>query len=152
MSLVQRDYILRLIEAVAAALARISRRRESGDLQGARREAQIATVEFLGPLASIVGSVDSRTAADLIGESWRLAAWAQLLGADAETLRLMGQSDAADRNDRRAAELLLEVHLRGEALDADAAATLQALEPRVPVASLDERYQDAWSAWRKPGP
>jgi hypothetical protein len=151
MALVQRDYILRLIEAVAAALARISRRRESGDLQGARREAQIATVEFLGPLASIVGSVDSRTAADLIGEGWRLAAWAQLLAADAETLRLMDQSEAASRNDRRAAELLLEVHLRGEELDADAAAALEALKARVPGESVDARYRDAWSAWRNPG-
>lgn len=145
MSIVQRDYILRLIEAVAAALARIIRRRDSGDFEGARREAQIATIEFLGPLASIVGSVDSRTAADLVGEGWRLSAWARLLAEDAETLRQMNQPEAAQRNDRRACELLLEVVLRGEELESDAVPTLQSLRQRVPLQSLDPRYHEAYA-------
>jgi hypothetical protein len=145
MSIVQRDYILRLIEAVAAALARIIRRRDSGDLEGARREAQIATIEFLGPLASIVGSVDSRTASDLVGEGWRLSAWARLLAEDAETLRQMDQPEAAQRNDRRACELLLEVLLRGEVLETDAVATLEGLRQRVPVESLDPRYHEVYT-------
>jgi hypothetical protein len=145
MSIVQRDYILRLIEAVAAALARIIRRRDSRDFEGARREAQIATIEFLGPLASIVGSVDSRTAADLVGEAWRLSAWARLLAEDAETLRQMNQPEAAQRNDRRACELLLEVVLRGEELETDAVPTLQNLRQRVPVQSLDPRYHEVYA-------
>jgi hypothetical protein len=145
MSIVQRDYILRLIEAVAAALARIIRRRESGDFDGARREAQIATIEFLGPLASIVGSVDSRTAADLVGEGWRLSAWARLLAEDAETLRRMEQPEAAVRNDRRACELLLEVVLHGEELETDAASALERLRPRVPAESLDPRYHEVYA-------
>lgn len=143
MALVQRDYILRLIEAVAAAVARIVRRRESGDLQGARREAQIATVEFLGPLASIAGSVDARTAADLIAESWRVAAWAQLLAEDAETLRHMDRHDDARRQDVRATELLLEAHLRGFEFDTSALVTLHALQARVPKDALDARYHAA---------
>jgi hypothetical protein len=146
MSIVQRDYILRLIEAVAAALARIIRRRDSGDFEGARREAQIATIEFLGPLASIVGSVDSRTAADLVGEGWRLSAWARLLAEDAETLRQMGQPETAQRNDRRACELVLEVLLRGEALETDALAALESLRRRVPVESLDPRYHEVYAS------
>lgn len=150
MALVQRDYILRLIEAVAAAIARIVRRRDTGDLQGARREAQIATAEFLGPLASVVGSVDPRTAADLIAENWRLAAWAQLLAEDAITLRRMDRLDDAQRQEARACELLLEAHLRGFILDASAKAALRSLQERVPPAALDERYREADAAFRAP--
>lgn len=148
MALVQRDYILRLIEAVAAAVARIVRRREAGDLQGARREAQIAAAEFLGPLASVVGSVDPRTAADLIAEDWRVAAWAQLLAEDAVTLRQMDRTDDAHRQETRALELLLEVHLRGAVLEAPAKAALRSLQERVAPEEVGDRYREVDASFR----
>lgn len=142
MALVQRDYILRLIEAVAAAIARVMRRKESGDFTGARREVYMACTELLGPLASVVMHADARTAADLLSDPRRIAAWARLLVEDAELLRLLGQMDAAGATDRRALTLLLEARLRGEALDAEAARTLATLRERVPAASLEPRYRD----------
>jgi hypothetical protein len=146
MALVQRDYILRLIESVAAALARIVRRRETGDLAGARRESQIATDELLGPLSSLARSVDSRTAADLISEPWRLTAWAGLLSEDAETLRQMGQEEPARRQELRAMELILEARLRGAEFDSQGHALLHHLRRRIPNDSLGTRYADALKA------
>jgi hypothetical protein len=146
MALVQRDYIVRLIEAVAAAIARIIRRRESGDLTGARREVYIACTELLGPLAPVVMHADARTAADLLGDPRRVAAWARLLAEDAELLRLLGQEDAAGATERRALTLLLEARLRGDTLDTEAARALATLRERVPPASLDARHRDLLSA------
>jgi hypothetical protein len=143
MALVQRDYILRLLEAVAAAIARIMRRKESGDLPGARREVYIACTELLGPLAPVVMHADARTAADLLSDPRRVAAWARLLAEDAGLLRLLGQEDAAAATERRALTLLLEARLRGEPLDEEAARALSTLRERVPAAGIDARYRDS---------
>ena len=43
-----RIHIARALEAIAAAIARILRRRQSGDLAGARREVDIASVNPSG--------------------------------------------------------------------------------------------------------
>jgi hypothetical protein len=143
MALVQRDYILRMIGAVAAAIARVLRRRESGDLSGARLETRIAVGEVLGPIAPIATNADSRTAADLLADPARLAAWARLLADDAQTLRQMGDQDLARWTDRRALELLLEARLRGAVLDHEAAASLESLRELVAPDVLAPRYQDA---------
>jgi hypothetical protein len=150
MSLVQRDYILRLIEAVAAALARVMRRKESGDLSGARREIYMACTELLGPLAPVVPHADVRTASDLLGDPRRVAAWARLLAEDAELLRLMGQEEAAGTMDRRACSLLLEAYAAGGELDADAAATLLRVRERVPLTDLEPRHREALAALERP--
>jgi hypothetical protein len=143
MALVQRDYILRMIEAIAAALARIVRRREAGDFAGARRETRVATIELLGPATSLAGSVDSRTAGDLLGDPWRLVAWARLVADDAETVRLLGNEEGSRQLERRALELFVESKLRGAELDAAAQETLRGLRVRVPAGQLDPRYHEA---------
>lgn len=147
MALVQRDYILRLMEAIAAAIARIVQRRQAGDLLGARREAHVARVELLGSIASVVETVDSRTAGDLIGDPWRLSALARLVGEDAETLRLMNEERAAEVLERRACELLLEAWMRSGELDPESARTLDAFSARVPFESLGPRHREALAGW-----
>jgi len=108
MSLVQKDYILRLIESIAAAVARVLKRKEAGDLVGARRELDIAIGELLGPSARLAPMMDSRTAAQLVADSRRITAWATLLREDADLLRLMWRDAEASGTERRALELLLE--------------------------------------------
>src|SRR5512135_2032328 len=112
MALIQRDFILRMIEAIAAAVARIRKRRESGDLVAARREVHNAIVELLGPAAAMVGMLDSRTAANLVSDPTRIAMWARLLHEDAEILREMTRTAEADATERRVMELLLEAWRR----------------------------------------
>lgn len=126
MSLTQRDYILRLLEAVAAAIARALRRRKDGDLAGARDEVRDAVTALLGPLAPVSAYTDARTMGNLIGEPRRIAAWAQLLAEDATTLREMGDVTGATQLEQRAVELLVEARRRGP-LEKDAATLLDAL-------------------------
>jgi hypothetical protein len=146
MALVQRDYILRMIEAVAAALARILRRRQEGDLAGARREVDMASSELLGPIAGLASRVDTQTAGNLLGDGRRIATWARLLAEDSEILREMGRSDEGDANDRRVLELLLEAWLRDGSLDPDSLALMDVVRGRLPqdaMAMIAPRYRDA---------
>ena len=143
MSLVQKDYILRLIESVAAAVARILRRKEAGDLVGARRELDMAIGELLGPSARLAPMMDSRTASQLVGDAQRVAAWAMLLREDADLLRLMSRDADAVAAERRALELLLELGMRDSGLAPDALAILDDLRSRADPQALDARYREA---------
>lgn len=145
MALVQRDFILRMIEALAAAMARILRRRQEGDLVGARREVDMASAELLGPIAGLASRVDSQTAGNLLGDGVRISAWARLLAEDSEILREMGREEEAVANDRRVTELLLEAWIRDGALDPDATALLEQMRGRLSpetTNALAPRYRD----------
>ena len=143
MALVQKDYFLRLIESIAAAVARVLRRKEAGDLVGARRELDMAIGELLGPSARLAPMMDSRTASQLVGDAQRVAAWATLLREDADLLRLMSRDADAVATERRALELLLEIAMRDSGLTPDALATLDDLRSRVDTQALDARYREA---------
>ncbi|MGQ0646555.1 MAG: hypothetical protein ACT4P7_03230 [Gemmatimonadaceae bacterium] len=143
MALHQRDYILRLIERVAAALARVRKRREDGDHAGARREVAETTVELLGPSAPMIPLVDSTTAANLLSDPQRIALYSRLLETDADLLAAMGQGTAATAARRRALELLLELVLRRTELPEETADQLRALLAIVDVTQLGPRYQQA---------
>jgi hypothetical protein len=147
MSLVQRDFVLRMIEAVGAAVARALRRKQSGDLPGARRELHIACDEVLGPLSSLVARVDSRTAVSLIGEGRRVAAVARLLVEDADLLRLMARDVEAMALDRRTLEMLLEAFMRDGELDGEGESLVMLVRNRLPVESLDARHRESLSAY-----
>ena len=143
MSLVSRDYIQRLLQSVAAAIARALGRRQTGDLSGARREIDVAVAELLGPVGRLAPYVDARTAADLIGDPHRTAAWARLLAADSELLDLMGRPGEAEAARKRALELLLEAWLKEQALDAEAQSAVAQLRTGFAPETLDQRYRDA---------
>ena len=143
MSLVQKDYILRLIESISAALARVLRRKETGDLVGARRELDMAIGELLGPSARLAPMMDSHTASQLVGDGRRVTAWTTLLREDAELLHLMSRDPEAVATNRRALELLLEVWLRDHELAPDSLTILDDVRTHVDINALDARYRDA---------
>lgn len=132
MALVQRDFILRMIEAIAAAVARAFGKRQTGDHTGARLELHQAAVALLGPAATLAMQVDVRTAADVVGDARRIALWARLLHEDAEILRLMERSADAEATDRRALALLLASQGREPDMDDDSRSLLEALRLQYP--------------------
>jgi hypothetical protein len=143
MSLYQRDFILRMIEAVGATLRRVLKRREENDLAGARQDVAATIGEVLGPGAAMVPMVDSMTAANLVSDPQRLALYCQLLEVDADLLEEMGHGDRAIATRRRAVELLLELVLRKAELPDETIVQTQALLERVGVPSLGARYREA---------
>jgi hypothetical protein len=93
----EKDYILRMIAAAAAAVARL-RERLTGGAQPAEivAEARAAQGELLGPEIALLRALDPASAAHAIGDDDRLRAWADLLLIEAEALRKAGRVAEAD--------------------------------------------------------
>lgn len=103
------DYLLRMIQRLAAVLARL-RERLSGatavaDAPDVEREAGAAIVSLLGPQASLLQHLDSTSAVRLVADADRVALWIAFLRVQAEAQRASGRVDAADRLTARATEL-----------------------------------------------
>jgi len=147
MALVQRDYILRMIEQVAAAIARILKRKTDGDLVGARQDVHQATMQLLGPAAAMATMVDSRTAANLVSDARRLRLWCRLLAEDSEILRALGRGGEAAAVDRRIVELLLESWGREAEWDEETLAVFAAARARGGGAAIDAGFKAALSGW-----
>jgi hypothetical protein len=108
---VRQDYMLRMIEQAFEVMRRIRKRRETGDLMLAAREADGALDDLLGPAAAVAVRLDAYTAAQLIREPERVALWARITAEKAEALRELGDEPAARAAGRRALELALEAWL-----------------------------------------
>ena len=99
----EKDYILRMIAAAAAAVARL-RERLTGGAQPTEivAEARAAQGELLGPEIALLRALDPASAAHAIGDADRLRAWAELLLIEAEALRKAGRVAEADALAQRA--------------------------------------------------
>ncbi|MFA5844916.1 MAG: hypothetical protein WC971_08835 [Coriobacteriia bacterium] len=93
MSAFQKDYILRLIETIAAILARIAVLRENGESEEAKAELERAYGLLLGSQDDIVRRVDPATAAVLLGSSEKIHVLALLVDEEAEQEEDEGRRD-----------------------------------------------------------
>ena len=152
MALVQRDFILRMIEQIAAAIARLRKRKSEGDLVGARQEAHHATLELLGPAAAMAMMVDSRTAANLVSDPRRLRLWCQLLEEDSALQHALGKEREAAATDRRIVELLLEAWSRVKEWDEATYAVFAAVRARGGAAMIDAGFKASLAAWETEQP
>jgi hypothetical protein len=109
MSIQQKDYIQRLIEQLADALASLLKKRRAKQNAEARVMVGDACRELLGMEFDVLVSVDPRSAAELLGHPARVRALAQLVQQDAFALEGLGDSIAAD------ARMALASQLEGEA-------------------------------------
>ena len=101
----ERDYILRMIAAAAAAVARLR-----GKLAGGEAAAEVVQLaraaqgELLGKDAALLRALDPASAARMLGAE-RIPAWADLLQVEAEALRANGRADDAAAAESRASAL-----------------------------------------------
>ena len=152
MALVQRDFILRMIEAIAAAVARIRKRKSEGDVIGARQDVHHATLELLGPAAAMATMVDTRTAANLVSDPRRLRLWCVLLNEDSGLLRELGRDREASAVDRRIVELLLEAWQREKEWDEETRGLFATVRARGGEASIDASFKSTLAAWEAEQP
>lgn len=99
----EQDYILRMIAAAAAAVARL-RERLTGGAQPDEivQESRAAQTELLGKDALILPALDPASAARLLADKKRLELWADLLRVEADAHRKAGRADEASALERRA--------------------------------------------------
>lgn len=152
MALVQRDFILRMLEQIAAAVARVTQLKSTGDLVGARQEVRRATMELLGPASAMAMMVDTRTAANLVSDPRRLRLWARLLEEDSALLREMHHDREAAATDLRIVQLLLESWQREPEWDEEIRAVFVAVRARGGDRALDAAYRAQLAEWERVQP
>lgn len=117
----QEDYLLRIIEQLAAAIASVIRDAfklvGTGDFAEAIDRILDGTVRLLGTRAEVLMRLDSETAATIVADPSQLLLWAQLSEAEARAHAAMGALDRAQACARRSAELALEAWDRDRSLD-----------------------------------
>ena len=120
MGMIQRDYVLRLIQQLAQALARIAGLKRSGRLDEALDDVGRTLDDLLGPLRGTLDAIDARSAARLLTDRERIEAYALLTAEEASILEMMGDTSRAAHRARRALALLLEAQVLGHTLSVDA--------------------------------
>lgn len=119
MSLVEKDYIARLVKQLAQMLAAALKLRQSGKNEETLEAIHRASGDLLGIDWDVLGFSDALTAAGLLNQADKIHAYARLLEEEAITLRAMGRVADADRSRDRALALYREVLKRRADSDAE---------------------------------
>lgn len=143
MAMLERDYVLRLIQLLAQTVARIFGLKRAGKLDEALEAVGLTVDEIFGTLRITLDAIDSQTAARLLPDPERLDAYALLTAEEAAILELMGDTARAQRGYLRALSLYLEMAIREEKLSEDASTAIAGLRGKVDEHTLPPRYRDA---------
>ncbi len=103
----QEDYLLRMIQEIGRAMARLRRMLSESESAGptVRAEVSSSTQRLLGADVMILERLDAVSAAQLISSPSRIALWAQLLDVEAESWTHEGNAERAGSVTARAAAL-----------------------------------------------
>ncbi len=133
------DYIIRLVQQLAAALARIAGLNRRGDHDRALAAADQAWGELLDVPRDLADAVNTATLVGMLREPAKMRLAAQLLCEEGRAFAGKGDPERAQLRYRRAIELTLEARSIAPA-DQDDAAILE-LSQLVPIDTLDPRYR-----------
>jgi hypothetical protein len=101
----QRDYILRIVEALAQAIARILTLRQAGNAAEARQEIVRTAGSLFGLDLGLIELMGPATVAAQLGHPEKVEALARLVDEKAALEREAGEAAAADKWTRLAAGL-----------------------------------------------
>jgi hypothetical protein len=149
MPLQRRDYILEMIEQLAAALASVVGLKEKGQLDEGLRLVQTTADRIFGPLLRTLDAVDSATAASLLGDGTKVGAYAALVAERGDLRERKGEAGPARADRRRALELYLERARLAPPIDDPTRAAVEALRAHVDERRLGERYRAALQAFSR---
>lgn len=103
------DYLLRMIQQMAAALRRMREKLEGGGAaEEVARDAQAAIASVLGARHTLFERLDARTAAQLMGDSERVHLWSDLLHVQADSVDALGETEHGKQLRARADALRAE--------------------------------------------
>jgi hypothetical protein len=136
--MIRNDYIMRLIQQVAEAIARMLDAAERGEVESAKNEAKEA-YHLVGVPPELMSRMDSHALAQFCGRAFKIRLLSQIAWKEAEILRSAGDPMNALNLQIKAVELLLEAQ-RMEPLSEDEA-NLQEMFRHVPTKLLALRYR-----------
>jgi hypothetical protein len=102
---IKKDYVERMIQQLAEALARLLKLRGTGDQGEALALVRSACLEAFGLEYEMLVGVDARSAASLLGTPLKVQKLAELVRAEAEVLEELGEHGLAVRRRTFAAAL-----------------------------------------------
>jgi len=142
MSVVQRDYIERMIDQAAQAFAQILELLRAGDLDRAMILVLRTRDLVLGPMGPVLERVDAASAVELVGryEMDRLRMYAALLGEEGAIHERRGKSARAELCYRHALELYAAISLAGARLKPADCERIALLQPKVTPGSIGKRF------------
>jgi hypothetical protein len=143
MSLVERDYVLRMIQLLARAIATIFGLKQAGKLEEALEEVQTTADMIFGSMRSTLDAIDPQSAARLLTSGEKIETYATLTAEEASIRELMGDATRARRSELRALSLYLEALIFEGRISDDARAAIGNLRNRVDESTLSQRYQEA---------
>ncbi|ATB29431.1 hypothetical protein [Melittangium boletus] len=122
---IRQDYITRMIEQLAAALAAILRAATGGKTEEALEQVNEASLSLFGMEYRMLITIDAGSVAELLGHPEKIQALAKLVLAEADVLRLKGDAEGVAHRLGHALGLLLETERRRGAPDAETEALLR---------------------------
>ncbi len=128
---IRKDYIERLIEEFAAALARIIQARREQRLADAQQLIRDTALSSLGMEYGALLLADPASTARLLGDPARVKVLARLVAEDGEALLQQGDSDTASARFHHALALYTEARALGLTPDAEDLAAISRLAARV---------------------
>jgi hypothetical protein len=142
MSIVERDFILRMIQRFAQALAAILAKRREGKTDDALALLERARADAFGAMREALDAVDAASVTSLLGAPDKIRVYAAFLAVEADLRADRGEAQAAARARRRTLTVLLEAATRApnEVRDEDRK-TIAELAAHVDAARLPERLR-----------
>ena len=144
MSIVQRDYIERLIEQVAQAIGQIMELIRAGEFDPALILVNRTRDLVLGPLSPVLERLDAASTVDLVGkhELDRVRMYAALLSEEGAIHELRSHAARAQQCYRHALELYAATSLAGGRLMTSDRERIVLLQPKVKTGDIDSRYYE----------
>lgn len=144
MSIVNRDYIERIIEECAQALSQIVQLIRAGEFDPALILVQKTSDVLLGPLRPALERLDAATAVDLLGvyELDRVRMYAALLSEEGTIREVRGQTVKANHCYSRALELYIAISISGGRLRSADLERIALLRPKVELDAIDPRFHN----------
>ncbi|MHB8588518.1 MAG: hypothetical protein ACYDA0_06665 [Candidatus Dormibacteraceae bacterium] len=142
MSVVQRDYIERMIAQFAQAIGEIVQLIRAGQFDPALIVVRKTSDLVLGPLLPVLERLDAACAVELIGKHDldRVRMYAALLGEEGTIREMRGQTARAQYCCSRALELYAAISMSGAPLKSADWERIVELQPKVDSGTIDSRY------------
>jgi|RhiMetdeSRZDD1v2_1073273.scaffolds.fasta_scaffold111793_2 hypothetical protein len=141
--MLERDYVLRLIQLFAQAVARILGLKRAGQLDDALEAVSLTADEIFGTLRITLDAIDPQSAARLLASQEKIEVYAILTAEEASIFELKGDAARATNGYRRALSFYLEAELLELTISDEASAAISELRSKVDESTLPQRYRDA---------
>jgi hypothetical protein len=142
MSIADRDYLLRMIQRVAQAIAAALGKRAEGQPDEGLALLERARAEIFGVIRSALDAVDPASVNSMLSEADKVRAYARFLAVEADLRDDRGEARAAASARRRALAVLLEMAAaRAGELGAEDREAIAALAAKVDAARLTDRQR-----------